>query len=124
MTETIENDLRGLFIQLYFDEDISARIVDNLKNRGFNVVSARDMDMLHKDDESQITYSIAQKRAIVTHNRLDFEKLHQRSLETETRHYGIIIVKRRQNEHIVVARLLALLDSISSEEIENQLRYI
>ena len=46
MTERTEAELASLYIPLYFDEDVSADIVNNLLTRGFDVLSARDEGML------------------------------------------------------------------------------
>ncbi|MBI3360051.1 MAG: DUF5615 family PIN-like protein [Chloroflexi bacterium] len=124
MTERADEELVSLYIHLYFDEDVSADIVGNLRTRGFDVVSARDMEMLQKDDDEQMLYAASQQRAVVTHNRADFEDQHRKFLDTGMKHYGIIIAKRRRKDTEVVAKLLALLDSVTAEEMENQLRYI
>jgi hypothetical protein len=124
MSEQAIEELASLYIHLYFDEDVSADIVDNLRTRGFDVVSARDVEMLQKDDEEQMQYAAAQHRAIVTHNRVHFESQHRKFLEAGTNHYGIIIAKRRQKDTEVVIKLLALLDKVTAEEMENQLRYV
>ena len=74
-------------------------------------------------DDAQMLYAVSQRRAIVTHNRVDFEREHRKFVENGLKHYGVIIAKRRKPEE-VVTRLLALLDDVSADEIENQLRYI
>lgn len=61
--------------------------------------------------------------AVVTHNRVDFEKQHAKFLESGMTHYSMIIAKRRKDAD-VVAKLLALLDTVTAEEMQNQLRYI
>jgi hypothetical protein len=124
MTERADDELRPLYLHLYFDEDVSAGIVDNLRTRGFDVVSARDVNMLHKDDDAQIMFAVSQCRAIVTHNRTDFENQHRKYLESGLKHYGIIIAKRRPKDAEVVAKLLALLNIVTAEEMENQLRFV
>lgn len=63
------------------------------------------------------------RRAVVTHNRVDFEKPHAKFLESGMTHYGMIIAKRRKDAD-VVAKLLALLDTVTAEEMQNQLSYI
>ena len=118
-----DGEVSALYIHLYFDEDVSVRIVDNLSTRGFDVLSSRDADMLGTSDDEQMLYAVSLRRTIVTHNRVDFESEHRKFVESGLKHYGVIIVKRRKPEE-VVTRLLALLDSVSADEIENQLRYI
>jgi Domain of unknown function (DUF5615) len=97
--------------------------VDNLRTRGFDLFSSHDADMLGKSDDDQMLYAVSLHRAIVTHNRADFELQHRKFLEQGLSHYGVIIAKRRRDAE-VVAKLLILLNDVTAEEMENQLRYI
>lgn len=97
--------------------------MENLRTRGFDVLSARDADALGKADDEQMLYAVSQQRAVVTHNRVDFEKQHVKFLENGMNHYGVIIAKRRKDME-VVNKLLLLLDAVTAEEMKNQLRYI
>ena len=124
MTERADQDLLPLYIRLYFDEDVSADIVRNLKHRGFDVLSTREAGRLQLDDDAQLAFAVAEGRALVTHNRRGFELRHQQYLERGQTHYGIIIARRRANDAAVVARLLEVLNVVSAEEMVNQLRYI
>lgn len=123
MTENGEGEFSTLYIHLYFDEDVSAGVIENLRTRGFDVLSARDAGRLGRTDDEQMLYAVSLRRALVTHNRVDFEKQHRRFLEEGMKHYGVIIAKRRRDAE-VVAKLLALLDTVAAEEMQNQLRYI
>ncbi|MEO7841923.1 MAG: DUF5615 family PIN-like protein [Anaerolineales bacterium] len=123
MIEDDGEEYSSLYIHLYFDEDVSAGIVENLRTRGFDVLSARDADTLGKSDDDQMLYAVSLHRAVVTHNRVDFEKQHTKLLKSGMKHYGVIIARRRQDVE-VVSKLLALLDSVTAEEMQNQLRYI
>lgn len=113
----------SLYIHLYFDEDVSLGIVENLRTRGFDVLSARDAGALGRSDDDQMLYAISQRRAVVTHNRADFERQHEKFIEQGLKHYGVIVAKRRKDAE-VAAKLLALLDQVTAEEMEDQLRYI
>ena len=107
MTDAEKEETLPLYIHLYFDEDVSVGIVENLRTRGFDVLSAREADALGRTDDEQMLYAVSQRRAVVTHNRVDFEKQHVKFLESGMSHYGVIIVKRRRDQE-VVARLLSL----------------
>ena len=124
MTEKADPDLLPLYIPLYFDEDVSAGVVQNLRLRGFDVIKAGAMRHLGLDDESQLAFAVSEKRALVTHNRRDFEVLHERYLEAGRTHYGVIIARRRPLDAAVVSRLLTLLDAVTAEQMINQLRHI
>ncbi len=74
MTEGDKTEYSSLYIHLYFDEDVSVGIVENIRTRGFDVLSARGADTLGKSDDDQMLYAVSLHRAVVTHNRVDFEK--------------------------------------------------
>ncbi len=124
MTDRADPELLPLYVRLYFDEDVSAGVVENLRQRGFDVVSARDANRLHLDDDAQLAFAVSEQRALVSHNRHDFELRHERYLTEGKRHYGIIIAKRRARDSAVVTRLLGLLNSVTADEMSNQLRYV
>lgn len=123
MTESDKAEASSLYIHLYFDEDVSVGIVENLRTRGFDVLSARDADTVGKSDDEQMLYAVSLHRAVVTHNRVDFEKQHAKFLESGMTHYGVIVAKRRKDVELV-NKMLALLDAVTAEEMKNQLRYI
>jgi len=124
MTERADRDLLAIYVRLYFDEDVARDIVENLRQRGFDVLSARDAGQLHLDDDEQLAFAVAEGRAMVTHNRCDFELRHQRCLANGLPHCGIIIAKRRANDAVVVHKLLTLPDTVTADEMRDQLRYI
>ncbi len=124
MTERADLDLLVLYARLYFDEDVSRDVVENLRQRGFDVLSARDAGQLHLGDDEQLAFAVAEGRALVTHNRHDFELRHQRYLSMGQSHCGIIIAKRRFQDTIVVRKLLTLLNSMTAEDMRDQLCYI
>jgi hypothetical protein len=71
MTERADPDLLALYVRLYFDEDVSAGIVDNLRQRGFDVLSARDARHLRLDDDVQLAFF-----SIRNHPRQTIESSH------------------------------------------------
>jgi hypothetical protein len=60
MSRQANEELRPLFIKFYFDEDVSIGIVNNLRNQGFDVLCARDVAMLERDDDAQLEFAISQ----------------------------------------------------------------
>jgi len=59
----------------------------------------------------------------VTHNRRDFEQLHQHLLASGQTHRGIIIASVH-DVYALAERLVKLLNTLSADEIANQLLYI
>lgn len=115
--------MSSLFIQLYLDEDVDVVIAALLQAKGYDVLTVRDADRLQETDENQLAYAISHTRAIVTHNRADFEALTQTYFQTGQTHFGIIIAVRRPPQDIA-KRLAAILDQVTADEMHNQVRYI
>ncbi len=92
--------MSGLFICLYFDEDVNVLIAELLRARGFDAITARDAGQLQATDAEQFAYAISQARTLVTHNRLDFEALVKVHFEAGQIHYGVIFAVRRSPHDI------------------------
>ena len=112
-----------LFISLYLDEDVHVLVAELLQARGFDAITARDAGKLQATDSEQIAYAISQGRTLVTHNRTDFEQLTQYYFDQGQAHYGVIFAVRRSPQE-VAKRLLSIVNQVTSEEMENQVRYI
>jgi hypothetical protein len=63
--------------------------------RGFTVTTARDAGQLGRSDEEQLTFATNAGSVLLTHNRVDFERLHRSWFEAGRPHSGIIIARRR-----------------------------
>jgi hypothetical protein len=107
---------------LYCDEDVSVVFAAMLRARGFTVTTTRDSGRLGRSDEEQLAFAAEVGHVLLTHNRVDFERLHQRWLESGRSHAGIIIAHRRLPAELAgrVGRLLARL---LVEDFANQLFY-
>jgi predicted nuclease of predicted toxin-antitoxin system len=112
-----------LFIELYLDEDTDVRIADLVRSRGFKVTTAQEAGQIGKEDDEQLAYALSQRSALLTHNRVHFEALAREYFTAGKKHHGIIIAVRRPT-HEIVRRLLLLLNHITADEMENQIRYI
>jgi hypothetical protein len=112
-----------LFIDLYLDEDVSVLVADLVRARGFTALTARDAGQLHVSDADQLAYAVSQHKTLLTHNRADFEALAQTYYTTGQSHKGIIIAVRHP-PYEIVRRLLLILNQVTADEMQNQLRYI
>ena len=112
-----------LFIELYLDEDVDVLIADLVRARSFQAMTTQETGQTGKNDTEQLAYAVGQQKTLLTHNRSDFESLAQHYLAAGQTHYGIIIATRR-SPYEIVRRLLAILNQVTADEMENQLRYI
>ena len=112
-----------LFIDLYLDEDVNVLIADLVRARGFRVTTTQGAGQKGATDADQLAFATSQRNALLTHNRVHFEALAQRYFEEKKPHSGIIIAVRRPPKELC-RRILILLDSMTADEIENQILYI
>ena len=115
--------LYQLFIELYLDEDVDILVAELLERRGYSALTAHKAGRLGQTDSSQLAYAVSQGRALLTHNRDDFEQLAIAYFENQQPHYGIILAVRRTPFEIV-KRLVQLLNEVTADEFHNQVRYL
>jgi hypothetical protein len=112
-----------LFISVYLDEDVDIVIGDVLRARGYDVLTTLEAQRLSTSDEEQLAYATSLERTLLTHNRVHFEDLAKSWFHAARPHAGIIIATRRDYSEIA-RRLLIVLNSVTADEIYNQVRYI
>jgi len=107
---------------LYTDEDISALVATLLRSRGLDVTTVPEQTTIGKTDSEQLEFATSMNRCILTHNRVDFERLHLQYFAENKQHCGIIIVPQK-NAYEVAQRVGILVNSLTANEIANQLLY-
>jgi hypothetical protein len=112
-----------LFAAVYLDEDVSVLVGELLRSRGVEAWTARDAGNLGLSDAAQLEYAASREMTVLTHNRGDFETLHQRYLAQGLTHWGIIVAGRR-SPYDVMERVLRLLNWLSADELRGHLLYI
>ncbi|HXO22791.1 MAG TPA: DUF5615 family PIN-like protein [Thermoanaerobaculia bacterium] len=115
--------MSGLFIELYLDEDVDVLVADLLRGRGFEATTARAAGQLGTSDSAQLAYAAGSHKTLLTHNRRDFERLAEEYVSSGRSHCGIILATRKHPQEIV-RRLLLVLNRVTPEEIQDQIRYI
>ena len=111
-----------VFAALYTDEDMSALVATLLRSRGLDVATVPEQATLGKTDSEQLEFATSVCRCILTHNRVDFERLHLQYMEAGKQHWGIIIVPQK-NAYEVAQRIGILVNALTGNEIMNQLLY-
>jgi hypothetical protein len=108
---------------LYLDEDVSVLVATILQARGLDAVTTRDVGKLGRMDAEQLATSAMAGRVLLTHNRVDFERLHGEWLQAGRAHAGIIIARRRAPSELA-SRLGRLLSRLTPDDLKNQLLYL
>ena len=84
-------------MRLLLDELYSRQVAEQLRTRGHDVVSVKERDELAGLlDEQLFSLMPAERRAILTENWADFDRLIQRAAAEGTTHYGVVFSSRQQ----------------------------
>ncbi len=110
-------------IKLYLDEDVHKKTATALRLKGYDVVSAHEVQKQSLSDARQLEYAVAEQRAIFTFNIGDFDRLHKEYVAHGKGHSGIIL-SRQLPIGETIKRLAMFLFSHSAEEVRNNLYWI
>lgn len=108
-------------VKLYLDEDVHGLLASLLRARNISVETTPESGMLGKGDNDQLDYATARNAVIVTHNRVDFEKLFAEYVEHRKTQGGIIILIRRE-VYVMASRLSKFV--LLHDDLKNQLWYV
>ncbi len=109
--------------KLYLNEHLSPRLAVQLRRYGFDALSSHEAERLSDRDEDQLAFAASQQRALVTFNVGDFVRLHQQYVADGRPHWGIIL-STEESISVLLHRLLRLLNSVTMEELKNQVRWL
>ncbi|QYO64765.1 DUF5615 family PIN-like protein [Leptolyngbya sp. 7M] len=108
---------------LYLDENLSPRLAEQLRKYGFDAIAVRESNLLARSDAEQFAFAVAQRRTLVTINFKDFVSLHEAYLAEGRPHFGIVFTTE-ERFGILLNRLLNLLNSVSADDLNNQIRWL
>lgn len=116
--------VEGLSIRVYLDRDVTKKLAEDLRSRGFAALSTQEAGMDRARDREQLEFAVAEQRAILTYNISDFAALHREWQEGEKEHWGIIISEQFPDKRYgeLLRRILKLLDTLAADEIRGTLR--
>ena len=98
-------------LKFYTDENVHVSVAKALKERGVDIITARDAGMLHKNDEAQLAFAEKQKRVLVTHDQ-DF-------LSLKANHYGIMFFTKQISVGQYVEEIELVHLDYSPEDLKN-----
>jgi len=106
------------------DEDtINRRLINVLRFRGMDVLTAKEADRIQVSDRDHLIYAASLGRTVFTFNTRDFMKLHKEYLSRSQHHAGIIVSDQVQVA-VILRRLLRLLNTRSSADMQDWLEYL
>ncbi len=96
--------------RLYSNENFPLPVVEALRLLGYDVLTTRDAGKANEGipDDEVLEFACQQDRAVITHNRKDFIRLHQ----TRTDHSGIIVCTTNPDFTALAEKIHAQLEGL------------
>lgn len=110
-------------IRLYLDEDVPEAVAMALRLRGYDVLTAREVDRKGLSDLAQLKFASSEERVLLTHNIADFTRLH-RELMTKGQHHDGIIVSKQLPIGVIVKALLRLLSAFTPDRTADRVLWL
>ena len=112
-------------MRLALDELYSPQIAEQLRKRGHDVVAVKERpDLERLSDEELFRRMPSERRAILTENWADYNRLIRRAAEGDTPHYGVLFTSRQQmprSRHTIGLYVRVLHDFLQRHPAEDAL---
>lgn len=112
-----------LFITLYTDADVGLELAKQLRERGYDTVSALELGRYRPSDQEQWDYAISERRTIFTFNIKHFKPLFEAHWNVGKEHYGVIVSDQISFGELL-RRTLNLLNTVTADEMKNNIKYL
>src|SRR5579862_5457357 len=87
--------------RLYADEDFDYAVVESLRRLGHDVLTVQEAGRRRGSDAQVLADAAAAGRAVLTHNRWHFDRLHRQ----DPKHAGIISCTREDDKDALATRI-------------------
>lgn len=106
-------------IRFYTDENVSKAVINGLRQRGADVLSAKDAGLLRATDDEHLARSRAENRVLFTHDE-DFLKY---DLAAEN-HPGVVFADQRMPVGEIIFGLMLIHAALEPAEMFAQVEYL
>jgi predicted nuclease of predicted toxin-antitoxin system len=106
-------------IRCYTDENISRGVINGLRQRGVDVLSVPEAQMMGASDEAHLTFALEHERIIVTHDD-GFLRL----AASGKTHAGIVYCSQGLSIGEIIRGLMLLYDVLELEDMQNKVEYL
>jgi predicted nuclease of predicted toxin-antitoxin system len=108
----------GQTIRFYVDEHISKAIVRGLRQRGVDVETLAEANMLGRTDEEHIAFARQEARVIFTQDD-DFLRLHAAG----GRHAGIVYTTQQKSIGEIIRGLILIYQILDAEDMQGHVEF-
>lgn len=109
----------GRKIKFYADEQVSKAVVQGLRQRGVDVLTAREANMLGASDEEHLKLARAEGRVIFTQDD-DFLRLRAVSAD----HAGIVYAPQQRSIGRIIRGLMLIYQVLDAGDMQGQVEYL
>ena len=107
-------------IRFYLDENMPVELATQLRWRGIDAVTVRDLDKLGDDDLRHLRRAAEQGRILCTYDK-DYTRLAKQGIE----HKGIVFISgKRRAIGVLVKRLEWLYLTYTRDDMKNKVEYL
>jgi uncharacterized protein with PIN domain len=106
-------------VRYYTDENISRAVINGLRQRGVDVLSVPDANMMGASDEEHLAFALEQGRIIVTHDD-DFLRL----AASGRAHAGIVYGSQQLSVGEMIRALVLIYDVLTLEDMKNKVEFL
>jgi hypothetical protein len=106
-------------ILYYSDEHVSKAVIKGLRQRGIDILSCQEANMLHASDEEHLALAARLGRVVITQDT-DFIRLHHAGIE----HSGVVYAHQQLPISKVITGLLLIWEVLEPDEMVNYIEYI
>jgi hypothetical protein len=109
--------------RFFTDEDVYGAVAPALRRSGFDAVSTPEAGRLGESDGSQLNWSTAEDRVLVTFNVAHFAALHTTWMRQGKHHAGIVVSSQRPIGDML-RRLVHLAGAQDADAMQDRLEYL
>lgn len=110
-------------IRLYIDEDLTDRLAVALRSRGYDVISAHEVNMRGRTDKEQLAFATNNNRIILTRNIKHFVALQREYYKHGLLHKGIVVTDYLPLKELI-RRVTRFLNKKRMAEMRNSLEWL
>jgi predicted nuclease of predicted toxin-antitoxin system len=116
----------GLSARLYTDHHVDGRLAPDLRESGFDALTAREAGKSAASDEEQLEFAASEGRALLTHDIGDFADLARRWYLSGRHHASIVISGEIKGARYgeLLRRVIRLLDAATADELADTVRHL
>jgi hypothetical protein len=94
------------------DADITPAVAARLRERGYDVISTHDPNLVHMSDDSLLIEATRQGRALATYNVRDYVQLSRQLAHAEKEHAGILLIHSKSIPQSDIGGLVEALEQL------------